>query len=62
MAIPGPELLADPTVLVLGAGASATYGFPLDSGLKEGMLNHLNSKTEVRMEKMGFSDDQGNSK
>ena len=62
MAIPGPVLLADPTVFVPGAGASATYGFPLGSGLKEGMLNNLNSKTEARMEKMGFSDDQGNSK
>ncbi|MBU0715299.1 MAG: hypothetical protein KJ964_08080 [Verrucomicrobia bacterium] len=49
-----PVSLSHPIVFVLGAGASATYGFPLGTELKQRMLGHLNRKAEVRMAKLGF--------
>jgi hypothetical protein len=49
-----PISLSRPTVLVLGAGASATYGFPTGPELKGKMLGYLDPKAEARMAKLGF--------
>ncbi len=47
-------ILAAPTVLVLGAGASQEYGFPLGSELKSRMLHSLNGWVQGLLRKMGF--------
>ena len=49
-----PVSLERPTVLILGAGASAIYGFPLGAELKQKMLGYLNRKAEARMTTLGF--------
>ncbi len=50
------EFLKKRTVLVLGAGASHTYGFPLGSDLKQAMLGTLNQKNRQRLKTHGFDD------
>jgi hypothetical protein len=46
------------TVLILGAGASEPYGFPIGSGLKESILNGLtNDKEQDLYRTYGFSND-----
>lgn len=42
------KLLKEPTVIVLGAGASADYGFPLWDGLKTQFLNHVGNDKDWR--------------
>lgn len=44
------------TVLVLGAGASKPYGFPLGNELKTEILAHLNNPEANELVKCGFDD------
>jgi len=49
------NLLSVPTVLVLGAGASKPFGFPLGSGLKGELLKQVNgNQTQNTLRKLGF--------
>ena len=53
-------MIVRPTVFILGAGASAPYGFPLGSGLIEKILHSLQSP-EMRpllLRQLDFSHDQ----
>lgn len=50
-------MITVPTVLVLGAGASAPYGFPSGSGLRDGvidMLSNPQSSSFRQLRQMGF--------
>ena len=51
-------MIAEPTVLVLGAGASQPYGFPIGSGLKDTILHGLSNEVERSLYlSSGFSQD-----
>ena len=50
-------LITTPTVLILGAGASAPYGFPVGRALRELIINKLGSSDIVRLlMNLGFRD------
>jgi hypothetical protein len=40
-------MISEPTVLILGAGASQPYGFPIGSGLKDRTLQGLSNDAET---------------
>ncbi len=42
-------MITEPTVLVLGAGASEPYGFPIGTGLKDVMLKGLSNEVELAL-------------
>ncbi|OVE76759.1 hypothetical protein BVX97_00480 [bacterium E08(2017)] len=50
-----PHLLGIPTALILGAGASAPYGFPLGPELKNRLLEQTaNGQTQTLLQELGF--------
>ena len=52
-------MIPEPTVFILGAGASAPYGFPIGSGLKDKILEGLSNEVERGLyNSAGFSSAQ----
>lgn len=52
-------MIPEPTVFILGAGASAPYGFPIGSGLKDKILEGLSNDVERGLyTSVGFTNEQ----
>ena len=56
------EMIKQPTVLILGAGASQPYGFLLGAGLVDQIcaeiIDNVNSPMMARLEQLGYPRDR----
>ena len=51
-------MIKEPTVFILGAGASQPYGFPIGEELKREILKHLRKDKGREFKSAGFSEDE----